>query len=85
MGYHYHTIMVIIFTIDLFISFLLINRGLVPASAEMQYLKKCRHLDLYGVELHSVKGKGNVQYQLGVSPRGVETFQNKRRLTVFYW
>ena len=63
----------------------LLNRGLVPASAEMQYLKKCRHLDLYGVELHTVKGKGNVQYQLGISPRGVETFQNKRRLTVFYW
>ena len=60
--------------------------GMVPSSAEMQYLKKCRQLDNYGVELHSVKyDRNNSSYQLGVSPRGVETFRNKRRVTVFYW
>ncbi|XP_078481155.1 band 4.1-like protein 4 isoform X1 [Ciona intestinalis] len=60
-------------------------RGLVPATAELQYLRKCRQLDMYGVELHPVKGEVGVQYKLGISPRGIEMFKNMCRMSVYYW
>uniref|UniRef100_F6U922 FERM domain-containing protein n=1 Tax=Ciona intestinalis TaxID=7719 RepID=F6U922_CIOIN len=60
-------------------------RGLVPATAELQYLRKCRQLDMYGVELHPVKGEAGVQYKLGISPRGIEMFKNMCRMSVYYW
>lgn len=61
------------------------HRGMVPASAEMQFLKKCRQFDLYGIELHPVQGETGIKYDLGISPRGIEKFKNKQRITVFYW
>jgi len=60
-------------------------RGLVPASAEAQYLRKCHQLDTYGVEMHSVKGDAGMQFTIGISPRGIETFRNKYRIAVYYW
>nr|CAB3247144.1 band 4.1-like protein 4 [Phallusia mammillata] len=60
-------------------------KGLVPASAEMQYLRKCRQLDMYGVEMNPVKGDAGMQFMLGISPRGIETFKNKYRIAVYYW
>ena len=69
----------------MFLSCLSYFRGLVPAIAEMQYLRKCRQFDGYGVELHAVKGDAGMQYSIGISPRGIETFKNKYRITIYYW
>ena len=59
--------------------------GLIPSTAEMQYLKKCKMFDLYGLDLNHVRDDQKVPHQIGVSPRGVEIFKNKRRITIFYW
>ncbi|CAK8696681.1 unnamed protein product [Clavelina lepadiformis] len=60
-------------------------KGLVPATAEMQYLRKCRQMDQYGVEIYPVKGDAGMKYSIGISPRGIETYKNKYRIAVYYW
>jgi len=40
---------------------------------------------MYGVELHAVKGDAGMQYSIGISPCGIETFKNKYRITIYYW
>jgi len=62
--------------------------GLTPAGAEVKYLKKCKQVDLYGVDLIGCKFRDSpntTEYQIGLSPRGIETFRNKRRVSIFYW
>ena len=62
--------------------------GLTPAGAEIKYLKKCKQIDMYGVDLLSSKVRDSpkmTELQIGLSPRGIETFKNKRRINIFYW
>lgn len=59
--------------------------GQVPAVAEYRFLDKAKWLEMYGVDLHPVKGEGNMEYMLGITPTGIILHKNKNKVGNYFW
>ncbi|XP_070543366.1 band 4.1-like protein 4 isoform X2 [Ptychodera flava] len=60
-------------------------KGQVPATAEMSFLERAKLLEMYGVDLHPVKGQDNVDYFLGLTPTGVVIYKSKNKVANYFW
>lgn len=57
--------------------FLLFDRGLTPAEAELLYLENAKKLALYGVDLHPAKDSEGVDIMLGVCASGLLVYRDR--------
>ncbi|XP_033107928.1 band 4.1-like protein 4 isoform X2 [Anneissia japonica] len=60
-------------------------RGQTPAVAEKNFLERAKWLDMYGVDLHPVRGQDQVDYYLGLTPTGIVVYKGKNKVSVYYW
>ncbi|CAH8551569.1 unnamed protein product [Schistosoma bovis] len=63
----------------------LAGRNLTPAASESIYLEKVCLLPDYGVEMHTVKGKDNQLYSLGLTPTGILVYEGQNKIGLFSW
>ncbi|XP_048583850.1 band 4.1-like protein 5 isoform X2 [Nematostella vectensis] len=59
--------------------------GVVPSVAEYMYLDKAKWLEMYGVDLHLVKGEDGVEYFVALKPAGVVVYHNKTAVGTYLW
>ncbi|VUZ41041.1 unnamed protein product [Hymenolepis diminuta] len=61
------------------------SREWTPEEADRIFLDRVRFLPNYGVDMHTVKGKDNENYTLGLTPTGILVYEDKEKIGLFVW